>query len=124
MNLIGKARAGSGSQVLELFNWLNKSGDEETIPDKTTFRANLPTLVVRLREHMLDSLRLLHKESDINATLRTSLSDIAILQSKKLWTAAARQLRKTKKLAIETSRYTYVLQCIEAELVQVKYLPP
>ena len=73
---------------------------------------------------MLDSLRLLHKENDINATLRTSLSDVAILQHKKLWTAAARQLRKTKKLALETSRYTYVLQCIEAELVQVKQLPP
>lgn len=124
INLIGKARAGSGSQMLELFNWLNKAADGETIPAHASFRANVPTLVVRLRELLLDSLRLLHKESDVNAVLRTSLDEIAILQHKKLWTAAARQLRKTKKQAMETSRYTYVLQCIEAELVQVKSLPP
>jgi hypothetical protein len=124
ISLIGRARSGSASQLLELFDWLNKSHEGETIPNKASFRANLPTLVVRLRELMLDSLRLLHKENDVNAILRTHLDEIAILQNKKHWQAAARQLRKTKKLAYETSRYSYVLQCIEAERTQTQQLPP
>lgn len=124
INLIGKARAGSGSQMLELFNWLNKAGEGEAIPAKASFRTNMPTLVVRLRELLLDSLRLLHKENGVNAVLQTSLSEIAILQRKKLWPAAARQLRKAKRLALETSRYAYALQCIEAELLHVKNMPP
>lgn len=124
VSLIGKARAGSGSQLLELFDWLNKAEEGESIPTNASFRSNLPTLAVRLRELVLDCLRLLHKENDMNAVLRTSLDEAAILQSKKQWAAAARILRKTKKLAYETSRYTYILQCIEAELSQTKTLPP
>jgi hypothetical protein len=123
VNLIGKARAGSGSQSLELFEWLNKSGEGELIPAKASFRSNLPTLAVRLRELILDSLRLLHKDKDVNAGLRTSLDEIAILQNKRHYQAAGRQLRKTKKQAYEASRYTFVLQCIEAELIQAQQLP-
>lgn len=124
VSLIGKARAGSGSQVLELFDWLNKAEEGETVPHDASFSSNLSTLAVRLRELTLDCLRLLHKENDTDAVLRTGLDEAAILQSKKQWTAAARILRKTKKFAYETSRYTYVLQCIEAELVHTKTLQP
>lgn len=124
VNLIGKARAGSGSQLLDLFDWLNKAGEEDVIPFKSSFRTNLPTLSGRLRELILDSLRLLNKESSVDASMRTALDEIAVMHSKKHDLAAARQLRKTKKTAYETSRYTYVLQCIETELNLVSKLPP
>jgi hypothetical protein len=124
VSLIGKARAGSGSQLLELFDWLNKAEEGAPVPRNASFRSNLPTLAVRLRELILDCLRVLHKEGDTNAVLRTSLDEAAILRSKKQWTAAARLLRKTKKLAYETSRYTYVLQCIEEELRHTETLQP
>jgi hypothetical protein len=123
ISLIGKARAGSASQVLELFDWLNSSDEEEEIPAAAGFRSNLPTVSARLRELILDCLRLLGKDSDINATLRTHLDEVAILQSKKQWHAASRLLRKGKKLAYETSRYSFLLQFIELELQQIKQLP-
>lgn len=124
ISLIGKARAGSRSQVLELFDWLNKANPGDIVPPEATFAGNLPTLAVRLRELTLDCLRLLNKEENINATLRTGLDEIAILQSKKQWSTAARLLRKIKKLAYDNSRYSNVLQCIEAELQQAQQLPP
>lgn len=124
VNITGKARSGSRSQLLELFDWLNKSAKDEDIPAKASFAANLPTLAVRLRELILDSLRLLHKEKDVNARLRTSMDEIAILQNKRHGLAAARHLRKTKKQAYEASRYTYVLQCIEIELMQAQQPSP
>lgn len=124
VNLIGRARAGAGSQLLDLFEWLNKAEDDEPVPAKAPFKNNLPTLATRLRELILDSLRVLNKESDVDASLRSSLDEIAIMFSKKHSHAAARQLRKTKKTAYEASRYTIVLQCIETEFMQAAQLPP
>lgn len=124
VKLQGKARAGSGSQLLELFDWLNQADPQESVPSKAKFAANLPTLAVRLRSLMLDSLRLLHKEDNTAAGLRTMIDEIALLQSKKLHHVAARLLRKAKTTAAQSSQYPFLLLCIENELQAVTQLPP
>lgn len=116
VTLIGKARAGAGSQLLDFFDWLNHSKEGEAIPPGEAFSVNVSTLAVRLRELILDSLRLLAKDAGTDAVLRHSLEDANILIGKKLYQPAARLIRKSKKLAYECGRYTIILQCIEIEL--------
>jgi hypothetical protein len=116
VTLIGKARAGAGSQLLDFFDWLNHSKEGEAIPHEAAFSVNVSTLAVRLRELILDSLRLLAKDAGTDAVLRHSLEDANILIGKKLYQPAVRLIRKSKKLAYECCRYTIILQCIEIEL--------
>lgn len=116
IKLLGKARSGANtSQQLELFDWLNKSDTNEAFPAKAKFLQNLPTVSNRLKDLILDGLRILHKENDTDALLRTTLDEIAILQQKKLNPIAIRQLKRAKKLALDSCRYGFVLQCIEWE---------
>ncbi len=121
VTLIGKARAGAGSQLLDFFDWLNHSKEGEAIPDGAAFAVNVPTLAIRLRELILDSLRLLEKDAGTDAILRHSLEDANILIGKKLYQPSTRLIRKSKKLAYECSRYTFILQCIEIELKLLLY---
>jgi hypothetical protein len=122
VSLIGRARSGSASQVLDLFHWICKSGEYEEVP--LVWRKSLPTLSMRLRELILDCLRLLNKEAGIDALLRARLDEVAILHTRKLYIQAGRLLRRTKKLALASSRYAYLLQCIEIELSLVPQRPP
>lgn len=122
VSLIGKARSGATSQVLDLFNWINRSGQDEDLP--LVWRNTFPTLSMRLRELMFDCLRLLNKDSGIDFGLRAKLDEIMLLQSKKHYQAARRVLRKAQKQALHTSRYACLLQCIEAELLLIQLLPP
>jgi hypothetical protein len=124
VKLQGKARAGSGSQLLDLFDWLNTSQAGDAVPAHAKFANNLPTLAIRLRELMLDSLRLLHKEDDLDAMLRAMIDEIAVLESKKLHHVSVRQLRKLKKMANESSRYPFLFLCFEKEFQSVHKLPP
>jgi hypothetical protein len=116
IKLLGKARAGAtASQQLELFDWLNRSQNAGVKSASPKFLKNLPTVSIRLKDLILDGLRLLHKENNIDALLRTTLDEIAILYKKKLNRTANKQLRRAKKLALDACRYAYALQCIEWE---------
>lgn len=124
IKLLGKARGGSDSQQLELFDWLNSNTGNEQFPDDAKFLQNLPTVANRLKDLILDALHLLHKNDTNDARLRTGLDEIALLCEKKLFRAATRQLRRTKKTALDTCRYTAALQCIEWEQKMTAQLPP
>lgn len=113
ITLLGKTRSGATtSQQSELFEWLNRAAPNEEIPKKAKFRHNLPTVSNRLKELILDGLRLLHKDDDTDAVLRTTLDEIARLVSKKLFVPAIRQLKRAKRLAIDRCRYSAALECI------------
>ncbi len=116
IKLMGKARAGSSSQQLILFDLLNKAQPVGNALEQNRFQQNLHTVSNRLKDLILDGLRILHKEADIDSLLRTALDEIAVLHRKKLIRPLARQLKRAKKLALETSRYHFALQCIEWEI--------
>jgi hypothetical protein len=116
ITLLGKAKSGAKpSQHLTLFAWLNQADESSATPEDASFLHNLPTVSLRLKELILDGLRLLHKEDNTDALLRTTIDEIAMLLEKKLFAAAKRQLKRAKKLALDRCRYLFVLQCIEAE---------
>lgn len=116
IKLLGKARSGNtDSQQLEYFDWLNQSEVDDRVPKQAKFAANLPTVSNRLKDLILDGLRLLNKDANIDALLRTTLDEIAILREKGLHVAASRQLRRAKKAAMQHSRYGFALQCLQIE---------
>jgi len=115
IKLLGKARAGTNSQQLDLFDWLNKSDADAEFPSGSKLVQNLPTVANRLKDLILDSLRILYKEDNNDAILRTILDELGILYQKKLYRAALRHLKRGKKLALETSRYGFALQCLDWE---------
>lgn len=113
---IGHARAGGrDSQQLQYFDWLNITGPADEVPADAKFMHNLPTISNRLKDTILDGLRLLYKDDTTDAMLRATLDEIAILRQKRLLPAVQRQLRRAKKLALERSRYDVALQCIQIE---------
>ena len=114
VRLLGSARAGSGgSQLLDLLDWLNSA--EATRPNLETqaFAANLPTLVARLKQLVLNALRLLHPAADVDAELRGAMDQVAALQAKDMHTAALRLLKRAKRRALETSRHLQALSLLE-----------
>lgn len=116
VKLLGKARAGnSSSQQLELFDWLNKSTADAELPAGSKLLQNLHTLANRLKDLILDSLRILYKENDNDAILRSIMDELSILYQKKLFRAASRHVKRAKKLAQETCRYSAWLQCLDWE---------
>ncbi len=123
IKVVGKARAGAASQQLELFDLLNKLDFKNELPPKSKLRANLPTIANRLKELILDCLRILHKEAGIDAILGAWMDELAILYEKKLFRPATRYLKRSKKLAIETCRYAIVLQCIHWERKLIQAVP-
>jgi hypothetical protein len=123
IKLLGKTRAGTVSQQVELFDWLNENPADEPFPADAKFLQNLPTVANRLKEMILDGLRLLHKEDNTDARFRTSLDEIAIMYSKKLFRPMIREIRRTKKHALDTCRYAIALQCLEWEQKMTVQLP-
>lgn len=123
IKLQGKIRSGSDSQLIGLFDYLNQNPDADALPAKSALARNLPTLTTRLRSLVLDSLYLLHKDDNTEMQLSSMLTEIALLQSKNLQPAAARQLKRAKKLAYDYCRYTYVLLFLEAEQQAALKLP-
>lgn len=118
VKLLGKARAGNGeSQQLELLDWINRSEPNESIPEKAKFRNNLPTVSNRLKDLILDALRLLNKEVDNDALLRTTLDEMGTLYRKGLYPSALKQSRRAKRLALSCCRYSQALHCIEWEQI-------
>ncbi len=116
IKLLGKARAGNAdSQQLELFDWINQAEPNAHIPENAKFRNNLATVSNRLKDLILDGLRLLNKVEDTDALLRTTLDEIATLFKKKLYDSAFKQSKRAKKLALSCCRYSFVLQCLEWE---------
>jgi hypothetical protein len=116
VKLLGKARAGSSnSQQLELFDWLNRAAAGDHLPDAAKFLSNFATVSNRLKDLIMDALRLLHKEDGIDALLRTTLDEIAILIKKKLFVSAGKQVKRVKRLALQTARYGLALQAMEQE---------
>ncbi|MGL5890495.1 MAG: hypothetical protein ACRC3B_11450, partial [Bacteroidia bacterium] len=116
VKLLGKARSGAkDSQQLELFDWLNQGQPGERLPEDAGFAQNFATVSNRLKDLILDSLRLLHKAADTDAVLRTLLDEISILVSKKHYSPAMRHIRRAKSLAGDRSRYDFLLQCIDSE---------
>lgn len=106
-----------------LFDWLNKTGEKDKLPEKASFSRNLPTLAARLKSLMLDSLYLLHKESTVSLQLNSAYSEILLLQSKSLMSAAARLQKKARKLAATYSRYSFLLLLTENEIILAQSLP-
>lgn len=110
------ARSGaSESQQMVYYDWLNQSKAGDPLPEGAKFVQNLPTVTQRLKELVLDSLRLQHKSSTVDATLHADITDIALLRERGLIVAATRQLSRTKKLALTHGRYAAALQCLHIE---------
>ena len=116
IKILGKTRAGAGgSQQMDMFDWLSQP-DETAMPlPETTFFRNLSTVSIRLKDLILDSLRILNKDSDLDARLRSALDDIATLTQKQLFPAALRLIKRAKKLAADNCCYTFSLQYLECE---------
>jgi hypothetical protein len=116
VKLLGKARAGeSGSQLLALFDWLNQCGTADTLPEDADFTRHFSTLAVRLKDLILDSLRLLEKGVNVDAQVRASLDAIAHLYEKGLHAAALRHVKRLKRLAMDCSRHALLLEGLEWE---------
>lgn len=116
VKLLGKLRSGkSESQQLALFDWLNRASPEDEIPTDSGFAANMAVVTARLKDLILDSLHLLHKQKDIDFILRNELNEIALLLDKKLVSPALRRLKQCKKKAAECCRYPVALICIHHE---------
>jgi hypothetical protein len=123
VKVLGNARARTnGSQQLDLLEWLDKAHPAETLPPNASFARNMATVSDRLKDLILDGLHLLHKEDNVEAQLRAALDATALLYGKGLYPAALRTLRRAKKQALATSRYTFALQFLEWErkLVQIQ----
>lgn len=116
LKLQAKARPGADdSQQMEYFDWLNQSKAGDPLPRDAKFVQNLPTVTLRLKNLILDSLRLQHKSANVDAILHTEISDISLLRERGLIAAATRQLGRTKKLALMHGRYAAALQCLHLE---------
>lgn len=116
LRLLGTARAGaSGSQVLDLLDWIYARDASPDPPPPAGLAANLPTLVARLKQLILDVLRHMHPALDIDAELRTALDHAAALKAKALHAPALRLLKRAKRRALETSRYLLALALLEME---------
>ncbi len=123
VKVLGKARSGTRpSQQLMLFDWLNKTEEPGKQASGIPFKHNLPTVSTRLKELILDSLRILNKAENADAEIRNGIENTIQLLAKKLVTAAQRELKRTKKIALDTCRYAEVLQCIalEQQLLQAQ----
>ncbi len=122
INILGNARAGrKGSQHLELFDWIQKS-DKGATPRKLTISKNLPTLIQRLKQLILDSLQIMKQGINIDRQLHIAIGEVIILIEKQLYSAALKKIKRAKKTAIETSRYLQAIQLnnYELQILQVQ----
>jgi hypothetical protein len=116
VTLLGKMRSGSAqSQHLQLFHWFCTTTPGTFLPSDSPLHRNLPTTIARLKDLLLDSLRLLHAGKDLDASLRTTLDQIAQLFHKKLYHQALRLIARPKALAISRCRYPEALQLVHWE---------
>lgn len=116
ITLLGKAKAGSSSsQQMQLFDWLNTAAAGDELPAGHPLRQNLATVSNRLKELMLDALRLLHKDAGVEARLRAGLDEVALLAEKKLWNDAGKELKRVGKLAADSCRHEFSVQCVQWE---------
>jgi hypothetical protein len=121
--LMGIARAGEGgSQQLELWDWMRSHPAEEEVPEHLA--KNLPMVTVRLKAHILDTLRILHKDADVDAQLRTGQDELALLLERKLHGAARRLLNRMLQLAQDFCRHEHVLQLLQMKLQWLKATIP
>ncbi|MFN8393096.1 MAG: hypothetical protein U0176_00315 [Bacteroidia bacterium] len=116
ITMLSRARSAKRlSQQWELFHWLSES-DEGSIPPKDAeWLRNLPTVAKRLKELILDGLRLIQDGDGPDAKIRRFLDDIALLHEKQLHAAAMKLIRRCKTLAMETCRYAEALLCLNWE---------
>lgn len=111
VTLLGKARAGeAGSQQLELFDWLCRADPSEKVPP--SLQNNLPKLIQRLKDLLLDVWHLLEKRHSMDAKLNAQLSEIALLNQRGLLASAQRRLKRTQVQAIEACRYDLAWRCV------------
>lgn len=116
LTLMGKVRSGKqGSQQLELFDRLKESSTPKELFTTEEEPRNLPTVVFRLNELIMEGLRMLHADRKIDHRLNKALDAIAILHYREIYKTAFRRLRAAKKLAIEFSRYNHALELIRWE---------
>lgn len=124
VSLLGKAKSGDQpSQHLQLFHWLNQvDPDAKEEPDPSLVR-NLPTLGLRLRELVGDSLVLQHKDATTESTLTHSIATAHQLSRKGLFPAAKKLLRQAKRDALAASQYVQALHCnaLEAEIARSEF---
>lgn len=124
VTLLGQMRAGAhASQHMGLFEWLCDSVEGDPLPAGAPFAANLPSCVLRLKELILDSLRLQRREQGPDATLQSTIANLHILLERKLYAHAARLLPKAKRLAAESCRYLHGLQLLEIERRMLRSTP-
>lgn len=116
VRLLGNARAGgSGSQVLDLLDWLYAGEHKQEPIAAQPFAGNLPTLVARLKQLILNALTMLGTPGDIDAELCGNQAHIAALQAKELHAPALRLLKRAKRRALQTSRYLAALALLAQE---------
>ncbi len=123
VKLMGMARAGeAGSQQMELWEWMRLHPNQSEVPEDAAFGNNLPVVTARLKAHILDTLRILHKQDDVDATLRSGLDEASLLVQRRLFAAAHRHLRRLRLQAQKTCRHAAALQglVLEQQIVRTQ----
>ncbi|MFN8397943.1 MAG: hypothetical protein U0176_25220 [Bacteroidia bacterium] len=129
VSMLGKMRSGTTeSQHVRLFQWLCNSEEGASLPPESPLQRNLPTSIARLKSLILDSLRLLNADRDLDARLRTALDEVAQLYTKQLYPQALRLVTRNKAIALQRCRYPEGLQFLHWEwriqsAIQIQ-LPP
>jgi hypothetical protein len=101
----------SGGQTDQLLQTLRTASAEEDLEEmlaENDLNRNLNSLVPRLRNTLLNTLRTQHGDKTVESTLNRELEAIAILYRKKLWKQAFWHLGKGKRKAHKYS-YLYLL---------------
>ncbi|MDX2003587.1 MAG: hypothetical protein SFW35_14220 [Chitinophagales bacterium] len=90
------------------------------IDDKTILK-NLASEKGYLYELLLRSMREYHQKKDLDALIHGYLQDIRFLYEKTLYKACKDRIRKSKQVAIDSEKYTYVLEILHWERKLIKY---
>lgn len=122
------AMGNAGKEIIyvRLFDAIDfqKTFDEKKILKKVKGipPIQLPNQKKYLYDLVLESLRWYHSEKSIDAKIRGMISEIEILYDKRLVSQCARQIKKTKKIAVQSERHRLLLEILVwEETLQTEY---
>ncbi len=111
-----KRNSGGDLKIVKLFDALDKMEDyyEPTLlkKNKTIQKQQLSNLKAHLYKQILNSLRILKDESNVDMTLHEQMDHARILYNKGLYLQSLKILDRVKILAKENNQLTYVQQVL------------
>jgi hypothetical protein len=112
-------KGGENAKFLKLFDMINAqkeySEDKILSKEKSIHPDQLPNIKQHLYKQILQSLRLLHGDNDVNLKIRENLDNAAILYNKCLYTQSNKHIEKAKEMCIKYENNTYLLEVHEME---------